>query len=86
MRIFNKGQVVIPAVLRKKYNIKIGDVIEIVPETNAIKLIPTKKESLVDKLFGVFASYKEGKALLTEEEIDKVTEEEFFIKHKNEIY
>ncbi|MBU1262186.1 AbrB/MazE/SpoVT family DNA-binding domain-containing protein [bacterium] len=74
MKVFNKGQVVIPAWLRKRYNINIGDFIDVVPEEGDIRLIPIKKERLNDKLFGVFAKYKEQRAELTPKEIEKATE------------
>ena len=58
MKVFPKGQVVIPVALRKKYDINIGDQIDVIPETNGILLKPATKKmtdrSLTDRLFGVF--------------------------------
>lgn len=77
MKVFNKGQVVIPVGLRKRYNINVNDFIEVVPEDKWIKLVPVKKERLTDKLFGVFAKYKKGKPELASKEIEKATEAGF---------
>lgn len=77
MKVFNKGQVVIPVILRKKYNINIGDFVEVVPEDKSVRLIPIKKERLTDKLFGVFAKYRKDKPELTEKGIEEITEAGF---------
>jgi AbrB family looped-hinge helix DNA binding protein len=77
MKVFNKGQVVIPAGLRKKYNIDIGSFVEVMPEDKGIKIVPIKRGKLTDKLFGAFAKYKEQKLEPTEKEIERITEEGF---------
>jgi len=72
MKVFPKGQVVIPIALRKKYDINIGDQIDIIPESNGILLKPTTKrmsdKSLTDRLFGIFNKYAAGKPDLTKSE------------------
>ena len=81
MKVFPKGQVVIPIALRKKYDINIGDQIDVIPETNGILLKPTTKrttdKSLTDKLFGVFNRYATGKPDLTKADIRKAVEKGF---------
>ena len=45
MKVFPKGQVVIPVSLRKKYHIAIGDQIDVVTAPEGILLKPLPKES-----------------------------------------
>jgi len=77
MKVFPKGQVVIPITLRKKYQIAIGDQIEIIPESNGILLQSTPKEetdsSLTDRLFGIFSIYAVKKQTLQKKDIQKAT-------------
>ncbi|WDN90526.1 hypothetical protein BuS5_03497 [Desulfosarcina sp. BuS5] len=81
MKVFPKGQVVIPIALRKKYGIDIGDQIDVIPESNGILLKPTTKrmidKSLTDRLFGVFNRYATGKPDLTKVDIKKAVEKGF---------
>ncbi len=81
MKVFPKGQVVIPIALRKKYGIDIGDQIDVIPESNGILLKPTAKrmidKSLTDRLFGVFNRYATGKPDLTKVDIKKAVEKGF---------
>lgn len=77
MKVFNKGQIVIPASLRKKYDISVGDMVEVVTDEDGIKIIPAKKERLTDTLFGVFAEHAQKKPKLTEKQINKATEKGF---------
>ena len=60
-KVFDKGQIVIPASLRKKYNIKIGDKVNIIVEKDGIKIIPLKKKLDAKELFGVFYKYVQNK-------------------------
>lgn len=61
MKVFPKGQVIIPVSLRRKYNINIGDRIEFVTIQDGILLKPTKHKptyrSLTEELFGMLSSY-----------------------------
>ena len=81
MKIFQKGQVVIPAELRTKYQIEVGDLIDVVSTDNGILLKPKpkkrNKETLTQKLFGVFTSYSRQKHKLTDTDIKKATEDGF---------
>ena len=76
-----KGQVVIPVSLRKKYNIDIGDHIDVIPSSSGILLKPssTKKGSgfLTDTLFGVFAKYTQKKKKAVKKDIIKATKNGF---------
>ena len=75
-KIFNKGQVVIPICLRKKYGIKIGENVDVIEEKDGIKIVPIKKDLGIEKLQGIFNKYKKKK-ILTEKKIEKSTEEGF---------
>jgi len=81
MKVFPKGQVVIPISLRKRYNIDIGDHIDVIPGSNGILLKPgpkvRAKTSFTKQLFGIFDKYAEQKPILDKTKIDKSTEAEF---------
>jgi AbrB family looped-hinge helix DNA binding protein len=81
MKVFPKGQVVIPISLRKRYNIDIGDQIDVIPGSDGILLKPgpkvQDKTSFTRQLFGMFGKYAEQKPILDKTEIDKSTEAEF---------
>ncbi len=81
MKVFPKGQVVIPISLRKKYHIDIGDQInvETTPEGILLKPLPkeSRKRSLTDRLFGIFNAYASGKPKPTEKDIARATETGF---------
>jgi AbrB family looped-hinge helix DNA binding protein len=81
MKVFPKGQVVIPADIRRTYNISIGDQIEFIPSEEGILLKPakrkTKKRSLTEDLFGVFRDYSQNKPFLEKEAVSKATENGF---------
>ena len=80
-KVFNKGQIVIPAVLRKKYNINIGDKVNIVADKEGINIIPAQKTKSILEFAGVFSG-KNNK----EPDIDKITEQSFVESLENEIY
>ncbi|MBN1904650.1 MAG: AbrB/MazE/SpoVT family DNA-binding domain-containing protein [Deltaproteobacteria bacterium] len=81
MKVFPKGQVVIPVMLRKKYNIDIGDNIQVIPAENGILLKPkpkTKKpESITDNLFGIFKNYARNNKKIDKKDILNATENGF---------
>ena len=81
MKVFSKGQVVIPVSLRKKYNIDIGDHIQAVPSKDGILLKPPSKTkstgTLTDSLFGIFEKYGQGKKKAGKKDIIKTTEKGF---------
>ena len=81
MKVFPKGQIVIPVALRKKYHIEIGDRVDAISKADGIFLKPVpgkeKKESLTDYLFGMFGKYTKGKPELKKADIKKATEAGF---------
>jgi AbrB family looped-hinge helix DNA binding protein len=81
MKIFPKGQVVIPVELRRKYHLEIGDHISFVSTDHGILLKPSRKKhgntSLTDQLFGVFKQHAESKPSITKKDIDDATENNF---------
>lgn len=81
MKVFPKGQIVIPVALRKKYHIEIGDRVDIISKANGIflKPVPKKetKKSLTDSLFGMFGKYAKGKPELKKADINRATEAGF---------
>lgn len=78
MKIFPKGQVIIPVELRRKYKINIGDHIEFISIPDGILLKPSKenpsKHSQTDELFGIFHQYAKRKNPPDKEEIEISTE------------
>ena len=81
MKVFPKGQVVIPVSLRKKYHIENGDRVAVIPNANGIlikPMLPKKgKKSLTDSLFGIFGKYAKGKPKLEKADISEATEAGF---------
>ena len=80
MKVFQKGQVVIPSFLRKKYHLDIGDQIDIVPTEEGILLKPSLKKdekSLTERLFGVFHNYAIKKTTIKKQEVTTATENGF---------
>ena len=80
MKVFPKGQVVIPVSLRKKYRIEIGDKIDVVPTSQGILLKATRRNEkagpLTDRLFGIFGNFL-SKEVASDEDIDRVVAEGF---------
>ena len=78
MKIFPKGQVVIPVELRRKYHLEIGDHINFVSTDHGILLKPSRKKhdnaSLTDQLFGIFKQHAVTKPSITKKDIEKATE------------
>ena len=56
VKVFPKGQVVIPVGLRRKYDIGIGDQIDAIPKEKG-----PVRESLTEHLFGIFRRYAAAK-------------------------
>jgi len=75
MKIYNKGQVVIPAELRKKYNLLVGDYVEVLLEENCIKLMPLRNVNAVDELFEALRDVKHQDGM-NDLMIGKITEDE----------
>lgn len=81
MKVFPKGQVVIPVSLREKYHIDIGDQIDVISQSDGILLKPLPKEksqrSLTERLFGIFSGYAGGKSKPSKADIERATEAGF---------
>ena len=81
MKVFPKGQIVIPVSLRKKYQIEIGDQIDVISESDGILLKPLAKEqrgkSATERLFGIFNDYASKRPQPTKAAIEKATEAGF---------
>jgi AbrB family looped-hinge helix DNA binding protein len=81
MKVFPKGQVVIPASLRKKYKIDIGDHIDVISGPDGILLKPAekkeKKTSLTASLFGIFYKHSLKKEDINRSDISIATEDGF---------
>lgn len=63
MKVFQKGQVVIPIALRKQYDIQVGDFVTVIAGADGILLKPESKgeASLTDRLYGTFSRYAAGR-------------------------
>ena len=81
MKVFPKGQVVIPASLRQKHHINIGDRIDVISAPDGILLKPLPKrereQTLTERLFGIFNGYASGTSEPTKNNIDAATEDGF---------
>ena len=81
LKVFPKGQVVIPVSLRKKFNIVIGDQIDVLTSENGILLRPSKKtentETATDSLFGIFKEYAPEKKKPGKNDIKEATHDGF---------
>ena len=81
MKIFPKGQVVIPVELRRKYHLEIGDLINFVSTDHGILLKPSHKKhgkmSLTNQLFGIFKQHAETRPVITKKDIEAATEKHF---------
>jgi AbrB family looped-hinge helix DNA binding protein len=81
MKIFPKGQVVIPVELRRKYHLAIGDHVNVVSTERGILLKPDTKPkypaSLTSHLFGIFHQQAHAKPGPTKKDINRITETAF---------
>ena len=55
MKVSSKGQIVLPADIRKKYGIEVGSEIEIVDYAGALYLVPIGDGEPLDQLHGMLA-------------------------------
>ena len=83
-KVFGKGQIVIPVMLRKKLNIKIGDKVNIMEEEDGVKIIPIKQSEPIINLAGIFSKYAIQR--INDNQISKITESELIKSYQNEIY
>ncbi len=80
------GQVVIPARLRKKYKINIGDRVNVIEKGDGIKTVPVESDNdTVESLVGVFSKYVDN-GKIDEESVNKATDGYFMESAKDEIY
>jgi AbrB family looped-hinge helix DNA binding protein len=81
MKVFPKGQVVIPIAYRNKYNIEIGDQIEVISMPEGILLKPIEKirnpARITDRLFGIFSKYAHRKPDMGKADITQATQKGF---------
>ena len=69
MKLFNKGQVVIPSHIRKDLGIEIGDVLDVAVDKKAKRISLQKSDELVsDKLAGSFSKYSRRRKFPTKKE------------------
>ena len=81
MKVFPKGQVIIPVELRRKYNINIGDRIEFITFQDGILLKPlrqkTNHQSSTDELYGMLHAYAKKEKFPEKGTVNEATESEF---------
>lgn len=70
MKVFNKGQVVIPADIRKEFGIEVGDMLEVVADRKE-KCLKLKRidEMKSEKLAGSLSKYNRRKRFPSRREI-----------------
>ena len=61
MKVFNKGQVVIPAAIRKQLKLHVGDMLDVNFDTDRACIELTKAESNTEQIAGSLASFAKGK-------------------------
>ena len=76
MKVFNKGQVVIPVAIRKEFGIEIGDMLDVVVDAKE-KCVKLKKAGDLksQKLAGSLAKYNRRKRFPSRKEMKKALEE-----------
>ena len=76
MKVFNKGQVVIPVAIRKEFGIEIGDMLDVVTDEKekCVKLMKVG-EMKSQKLAGSLSKYKRKKKFPSRKEMKKALEE-----------
>ncbi|MBC8322434.1 MAG: AbrB/MazE/SpoVT family DNA-binding domain-containing protein [Candidatus Marinimicrobia bacterium] len=78
MKIHNKGQVVLPAKIRKKFHLEIGDDVNVTYDNEGIHLYPVTEESI--ELKGSIKEEYLKYRFPSEDEINKATIEGFVKK------
>ncbi len=76
MKVFNKGQVVIPVAIRKEFGIEIGDMLDVVADRNK-KCVTLKRvgEMKSKKLAGSLSRYNRRKRFPSRQEMKKALAE-----------
>ncbi|MGR3303492.1 MAG: AbrB/MazE/SpoVT family DNA-binding domain-containing protein [Candidatus Scalindua sp.] len=80
-KVYQKGQIVIPVELRKKYGIEIGGTVNIIQEKKYLKIVPLKKKESILDIAGCF---KSKKPFLKKQEIDKLSSQSYIKDHKRD--
>ncbi len=62
MKVFNKGQVVIPAAIRKQMELNIGDMLDVKLDAKRACIELTKAEPNAGRIAGSLAVFAKGKA------------------------
>jgi AbrB family looped-hinge helix DNA binding protein len=70
VKVLTKGQIVIPASIRKKYNIQPGDTLQVFEYGNLIYIVPLVKDSLKAAMGCLHRCPSLAKALLNERKKD----------------
>jgi len=73
LKVHDRGQIVIPASVRKKYRIEIGETVDLEDRDNYIILKPSKKKSLMD----LAGSVKSNKPFPSRKTIKRIVSKEF---------
>ncbi|MBL7014364.1 MAG: AbrB/MazE/SpoVT family DNA-binding domain-containing protein [Candidatus Marinimicrobia bacterium] len=73
MKIHNKGQVVIPSDLRKKYNLEIGDEVDFISDESGIHIYPnvSKANSLRGSIRDAYQKYGRPSEKSVNESLEK---------------
>lgn len=61
MKVFNKGQVVIPAAIRKEMQLQIGDILDVNLDEKRACIELRKVEPSTDRIAGSLAPFAKGK-------------------------
>jgi len=81
MKVFPKGQVIIPVELRRKFNINIGDRIEFITFQDGILLKPSRQKtnhrSATDELYGILREYAKNGKYPEKDTVNEATESGF---------
>ena len=80
-KVYQKGQIVIPVKLRKKYGIEIGSTVNVIPEKKYLKVVPLKKKESILDIAGCFESKK---TFPKKQEIDKLSSQSYIKDHKRD--
>lgn len=70
VKVLNKGQIVIPASIRKKYNIHPGNALKIFEYGNLLYLVPPVEDPIQDAMGCIPKTPSMSKALLKERKED----------------
>lgn len=77
-KLFNKGQVVIPAAIRRHLHLRIGDYLEIYEDGDSIRLVPVPGEGgLTEQLGGSLKDVRAQYGSPEKRDIVQTTEEGF---------